>query len=312
MIVFPEIKTMFDLYEKFKREQWNASELDYGSHGETGDITGDYGPTWIDLSKVPSLQGLLPEERSLFIAEHAWLALCTSIQGEDFAARTAASEAEEVPDRDARAALSMQTVDEVRHYEAGMRVLTHRYRDREFVYLRARDQRWKAFLARGYMEKLIGLHIVTEGLAMGRFKNREVHSPDPVIRDMYRRINVDEARHTALGMLYISHSIKEMPETERRQLEEFTFERILEDYRMYTDKMFDPDLCRRVGLDALTLTQEVRRLGLDDIVRVELNRRVMPKIKVLGLLPDRLLPQYRKHEFFVDSRIPPTAQMRPT
>ena len=310
MIIFPEAKNMFELYEKFKREQWNANELDYGKEGQSGDITGDYGSTWIDLEKLPSLKRLNAEQRDAFVSEHSWLALCTSIQGEDFAARLCGSELEEIPDRDARMALSMQTVDEERHYETGMRILVNRYHNRDFVYVKAREERWKNLLARGYMEKLIAFHVVTEGLAMGRFKNREVNSPDPVIREMYRRINFDEARHTAIGMLYLSQRIKNMTETERHQLEDYTFDRVVEDYRTYTDRMFSKEICGSVGIDHYELVEDVARSGIHDIVRVELNRRVMPKLSQLGLLTDRVMPKYKQLGFFVDLEQPPTALMR--
>ena len=310
MIEFPEIQNLFDLYEKFKREQWSATELSYGKKGLRGDITGDYGPTWIDLAKVPSIRSLDQESRDLFVWEHAWLALCTSIQGEDFAVRLCASEAEEVPENDARMALSMQIVDEVRHYETGMRILANRYRDMNFVYLEARERRWKDLLSENYTHKLIGFHVVTEGLAMGRFRNRELNSPDPVVREMYRRINIDEARHTALGMLYLSRKIKDIPQSERSKLEDYVFQKVLEDYQIYTEKMFSKDICRKVGLDAEDLIEEVKKQRLDDIVRVELNRRVMPKLNQLGLLPERLVPKYKQHGLFVDRNPPPTAMIR--
>jgi len=310
MIIFPEAKNMFELYEKFKREQWNASDLDYGAEGQSGDITGDYGPTWINLEKLPLLNTLSSEQKSAFVSDHSWLALCTSIQGEDFAARLCGSELEEIPDRDARMALSMQTVDEERHYEIGMRILVNRYRNRDFIYVKGREERWKNLLARGYMEKLIGFHIVTEGLAMGRFKNREVNSPDPLVREMYKRINFDEARHTAIGMLYLSQKIKRMVESERHQLEDYTFERVVEDYLTYTDRMFSKEICSESGVDHFELVNQVKQSGLNEIVKIEINRRVMPKLNQLGLISARVLPRYKQLGFFVDSEQPPTAIMR--
>ena len=310
MIIFPEVKNMFELYEKFKREQWNASDLDYGAEGQSGDITGDYGPTWINLEKLPLLKNLSSEQKSIFVSDHSWLALCTSIQGEDFAARLCGSELEEIPDRDARMALSMQTVDEERHYEIGMRILVNRYRNRDFIYVKGREERWKNLLARGYMEKLIGFHIVTEGLAMGRFKNREVNSPDPLVREMYKRINFDEARHTAIGMLYLSQKIRDMVESERHQLEDYTFGRVVEDYLTYTDRMFSKEICSKLGIDHHELVNEVKQFGLDEIVKIEINRRVMPKLNQLGLVSTRVLPRYKQAGFFVDSEQPPTSIMR--
>ncbi|MDG7001539.1 MAG: hypothetical protein JRN15_20775 [Nitrososphaerota archaeon] len=310
MIVFPEAKNMFDLYEKFKLEQWTANELDYEGDGQTGDITGDYGTSWIDLSRLPSLQTLDKRKQDEFVSKHSWLALCTSIQAEDFAARLCGSELEEIPDKEARMALAMQTVDEERHHEVGMRILSNRYHDKDFVYVKGREERWKNLIGQEYMRKLIGFHIVTEGLAMGRFRNRELKSPDPVIREMYRRINFDEARHTAIGMLYVSHRVKSMTEGERHSLEDYTFEKVLEDYITYTDRMFSKDICNEAGIDHTLLVSEMNDLGVDRIVRVELNRRVMPKIKQIGLLSDRVLSKYKQHGFYVDNDQPPTALMR--
>ena len=310
MIIFPETQNMFDLYEKFKREQWTANELNYEGKGQVGDVTGDYGSTWIDLRQLPSLRSIDNNDLDKFVSKHAWLALCTSIQAEDFAARLCGSELEEIPDKDARMALAMQTVDEERHYEVGMRILANRYREKDFVYVRGREERWKNLLGQEYLRKLIGFHIITEGLAMGRFRNRELRSPDPLVREMYRRVNIDEARHTAIGMLYVSQRVKAMSLSQRNQLEDYTFEKVLEDYLTYTDRMLSKDICHEIGVDHYLLLKEMKDLQIDGIVRVELNRRVMPKIRQVGLLSDRVLPRYKEHGFLVDTQQPPTAIMR--
>lgn len=312
MIIFPDIKNLFDLYEKFKSEQWDARDLTYSTSRVAGDMTGDYGPTWLDLNRLPAIQELSHKEKELFISEHAWYALCTSIEAEDVAARTCASEAEETPDRDARMALAMQVVDETRHFEVGRRILYAKYRDRDYVVLPAREKRWKDFLEKDYLRKLIGLHVITEGLAMGRFKNREFVSPDPVIREMYRRINLDEARHTALGMMYLGLKVKHLAAEERKKLEDFALERVVEDFHIYTDKMIYDDICRKVGLDSYDVVQQLHSTGLADVVRTEMNRRVMPKLNALGLLSERLRPKYASLGFRVDRKTPNTALMRHT
>ena len=123
--------------------------------------------------------------------------------GELAAWNVAADLARALPDVDAKMAATGQVFDEARHF----RVLRD-YLARAGVVLPKVNPYGRRALTRlldteSLLQKLYGMQLIVETLALAIFKELADGDVEPVLTDLLRYIERDEARHVALGVLYL-------------------------------------------------------------------------------------------------------------
>jgi hypothetical protein len=123
--------------------------------------------------------------------------------GELAAWNVAADLARALPDVDAKMAATGQVFDEARHF----RVLRD-YLARAGVPLPKVNPFGRRVLTRlldteSLLQKLYGMQLVVETLALAIFKELADGKVEPVLTDLLRYIERDEARHVALGVLHL-------------------------------------------------------------------------------------------------------------
>jgi hypothetical protein len=131
---------------------------------------------------------------------HVFTAL---LWGELAAWNVAADLARALPDVDAKMAATGQVFDEARHF----RVLRD-YLARAGVPLPKVNPYGRRLLVRlldtdSLLQKLYGMQLIVETLALAIFKELADGNVEPVLTDLLRYIERDEARHVALGVLYL-------------------------------------------------------------------------------------------------------------
>jgi rubrerythrin len=67
-------------------------------------------------------------------------------------------------------------------------------------------------------EKLVGMHILVEGLALETFHAMANHIDDPLLKEILSRTAMDESRHIAFGTVYLRKIVAGMNEAQRRKL----------------------------------------------------------------------------------------------
>jgi hypothetical protein len=148
-----------------------------------------------------------------------------------------------------------------------------------------RDGRWDM--------KFLGMQIMIEGLALGAFGTLYRVTKEPLLRELLKRVIMDEARHVHYGVVALRQHFKdELTEAERREREEWTFEvALLMQNRFMAYEVFDEwfaggklprEAWRRVVLGSP---------GMNEF-RTVMFSRLMPNLRELGLLPERMLPHY--------------------
>jgi ribonucleotide reductase beta subunit family protein with ferritin-like domain len=209
-----EIPAELDLYEKLKAYQWNAStEIDWSRP-----IQNFSEETYATVKHVYSREDydrLRAQERAftftnLFVGEQAALALCAQLTNM-------------VPEMETKFCLAGQIIDEARHTEVFGRYLEklgvdapanpalleliHRLLDTDH-----------------YGEKIVGMQIFLEGIAVGLFQRFQVDSPDPLLRDLIKLVLRDESRHAGFGVIYLQDKFRNASVAERRRIEDFVGE----------------------------------------------------------------------------------------
>lgn len=200
-----------DLYEKTKVYQWNASEEIDWSRPIRNFSEDAYRPY---ASKIPrdEFDRMCAERRAqtftqLFVGEQAALAVCAQLVNI-------------CPEMEAKLCLAGQIIDEARHIEVFGRYLDKLDCDA------ANDPAIEQIVQRllesdHYWEKIVGMQIFLEGIAVGLFKTFQTSSPDPLLRELIVLVLRDESRHAGFGVSYLAEKFDGMSAAERRRIEEF-------------------------------------------------------------------------------------------
>jgi len=290
---FPE---MARLYEVAKESQWNgATALDWTRSVDPRDPSRPLLPeSFVPFTGLRGWQKGSPEERAMLThALTSWL-LSQFLHGEQGALFAAAQVTEAVPWLDAKLYGSTQVVDEGRHVEVFHRYLSSKLEwlyeidDNLYVVIDAlmSDVRWDV--------KFLGMQILIEGLALGAFGMIRRLTPEPVLRDVLRNVITDEARHVHFGVIALERHYREaLSGKDLREREDWAFEVVL--------LLRNRFLARE--LHAEFFAHEVSRTHWDRIVlaspmmglfRDTMFRRIVPNLKRIGLLSDRMRPRYEK------------------
>ena len=285
-----EIEKLADLYEKAKKEQWNASEaLDWSIDVDLEKLA--------KTSQLPPLlfQGIwekLDDRKRVQLAiSNITFVMSQILHGEQGALLVASQLVSCAPQFDEKLVASTQVVDEARHVEAFHRYLFHKVK-KEFPISPHLETLLRTILSeqRWYF-KFVGMQILVEGLAMGIFGMLDQYGEEPLGTQIVRYVLKDEARHVAFGVISLKQHIDELPESEKKELAEFAYEGCVHLKNRITDMRMVWD---DVGLPA----EESQRIVEQSPLFVEfislLFSRVVPNLKKLGLLRDELRPHYEK------------------
>jgi hypothetical protein len=289
-----EIEELRNLYERGKKGQWNAeTDIDWSQpfpHDE-----------WfmpkegaLLLPSLLSMAGVDDETcRRAAFDEFAHL-ISQLLHGEQAALQLCGQLTNACPTMDAKFYAGSQVIDEVRHVE-----VLSKFLQRKVGTIYPINPTLKMLLdmlleAPTWKLKTLGMQTLFEGMAVGIFDTVARLTTNPLLRDMIRRVQIDESRHAAFGVLSMRQVVKESTTTEIEALEDFAFA-ILE--ALNANQQFDMLrlLGPKYGLDPDSVVQTI--LGLPEWPRLNSDifmHTVIPNLRRLGLLTERTEDQYRR------------------
>jgi hypothetical protein len=280
-----------DLYEKAKREQWNGTvqlawDTPVDPEGEI--IPQVYNPLE-DYGPYKKLSGKQVKE-----FRHATMALQLSqfMHGEQGALIVASQLAGAVPWIDAKYYAATQTMDEARHVEVFARYLREKLEWqwpinpnlKHLLDIIICDHRWDL--------KYLGMQILVEGLAMAAFAQMYQMAVEPLVRDVVHYVMKDESRHVAFGVISLNGYYDDMPDTEKREREEF----VVEVCHLMRDRLVGDEIAHHFGWPSAEVRQVVLDSPVMKMFRQSLFARVVPNIKKLGLLSPRVRKGFEQLE----------------
>jgi hypothetical protein len=286
---------MARLYEAAKASQWNASkDLDWSIQVDPESAERPLLPDkLLPLATHPSFMKLTPREKGRQRrALMAWM-LSQFLHGEQGALFAAAQVTEAVPWLDAKLYGSTQVVDEGRHVETFHGYLTRKLErlyeinDNLYVVIDAlmTDGRWDL--------KFLGMQIMIEGLALGAFGFLRANTEEPLLRQLLTYVIGDEARHVHYGVLALQkYYATELSDGERREREDWAFEvAYLLRNRFLAHEFYDEHWAHEISRaewDRILLKSEMMA-----IFRRTMFKRIVPNLKRIGLLSDRMRARYQ-------------------
>jgi hypothetical protein len=288
---------MTKLYEAAKLQQWNATtDVDWTidvdpDNPERPLVPDSYAP----VKGLPIWENLPRKQKNKQIhAIVSWM-LSQFLHGEQGALFAACQVTTAVPWLDGKLYGSTQVVDEGRHVEVFHGYLTRKLEkkyeinDNLYVIIDAlmTDSRWDV--------KFLGMQIMIEGLALGAFGALRQMTKEPLLKEILKRVITDEARHVHYGVLSIKEFVeKGISEKDRREREDWAFEvALLLRNRFLAHEFYDEFYAHamtRKQWDELVLRSEMMSL-----FRKTMFRRIIPNLKRIGLLTDRVRPHYAQY-----------------
>jgi hypothetical protein len=233
-------------------------------------------------------------ERLRFSSSMASWMLSQFLHGEQGALFAAAQVTEAVQFFDGKLYGSTQVMDEGRHVEVFHRYLDeklnklYQINDNLFVIIDSlmSDGRWDM--------KFLGMQIMVEGLALGAFGTMYKLTKEPLLRQLLKMVIQDEARHVHYGVLALrEHITKSLTSRERNEREDWAFEvallmrnRFLA-YEVY-EEWFEGRLPRESWRSLM-----IESPGMKEF-RVTMFSRLVPNLREIGLLTERIIPRYEK------------------
>jgi hypothetical protein len=289
---FPEMR---ELYRRAKQNQWDA-EVAVDWSIDVDPLNPEVPLLPIEFVRFPRIQDRLAkftpkQEREFLHSLTSWM-LSQFLHGEQGALFAAAQVTETVQWFDGKLYGASQVMDEGRHVE-----VFHRYIDQKlnklytindnlFVIIDSlmTDSRWDM--------KFLGMQIMIEGLALGAFGLIYRLTGEPLLKNILRYVIQDEARHVHYGVLALHRHFEEgLSDADRREREDWAFEVSLlmrnrfMAHEVY-EEWFEGTLSRREWNEAVLegpLMKEFRTVMFS---------RLIPNLRYIGLLPDRMVRHY--------------------
>jgi len=294
-----EIDELRTLYANALERQWIAvrdlhweREIDREAFSRTFSVGG------VPIQQTRFWQGLPLETRWEASRRTAAFMLSNFLHGEQGALMVAAQLVNAVPHMDGKFYAATQTMDEARHVEVFA------------AYIRKLDEvvpiapGLKRLLdgvlsAESWLQKAVGMQIVTEGLALYAFRDMRNQTQEPLLKELLTYVSRDEARHTGYGIKYLSSIVPSLSEAEKAALEDFAFEsaRLLLDSRAGVS-MRDSvmQIWRAAGVDPVQAIGELAKERETILAAVQQSggRRgpvrgfVIPTLRTIGLFSPRI------------------------
>ncbi len=289
---------MRDLFQRAKAGQWDSDkDLPWDTNVDPLNPQRRLLPANFIGHDVLEKEGIVlseKEKRELDYSVCAWM-LSQFLHGEQGALYAAAQVTEAVQFFDGKLYGSTQVMDEGRHVEVFSRYLNeklgrlYQVNDNLFVIIDALmgDGRWDM--------KCLGMQIMIEGLALGAFGTLYRVTEEPLLRELLKRVIMDEARHVHYGVVALREHFKTaITPAELQERVEWSYEvallmqnRFLA-YEVYDEWFAGGKLSREAWRRVVTNSP-----GMNEF-RTVMFSRLMPNLRELGLLPGRILPHYER------------------
>ena len=268
-----------NLYEKAKREQWNAtSQLAWDTSVDPeAELVPDF---QIPVYGTHIWEKLTPGDIRKLRREALSWTLSQFMHGEQGALLATAQIVTATPLIESKFYAASQVMDEARHVEVYSRYLREKLSGAYPInrHLRAlldqilTDSRWDM--------KYLGMQIMVEGLAMAAFGYMHKMCNEPLLTELTHYVMKDESRHVAFGVLSLNDYFGQLTAAERREREEFLYEGC----RLMRDRLLMEDVWEVMGWPV----DEVREIVLHSPQMQEFRKmlfsKIVPNVKRLGLL----------------------------
>ena len=298
-----EVEELRNLYERGKKGQWNAeTDIDWDMPFPEDE--------WFlpkqNLQLLPSILATMGADddtcREAARDEFAHT-LSQLLHGEQAALQLCGQLTNACPTMDAKFYAGSQVIDEVRHVE-----VISKFLQRKMGKLYPIDPTLKVLLdklleAPTWKLKTLGMQTLFEGMAVGIFDEIARATTNPLLHDVIRRVQIDESRHAAFGMLCMRQVVRDCEPEELEEMEDFAFsilETLNANQQLDMLRMLGP----KYGLEPEAVVEMFLNIPEWKMVNSKLYMHtVVPNLKRLGLITERTEADWRRLGMLYDQTV---------
>ena len=195
-----------------------------------------------------------------------------------------------------------QVVDEARHVEVISKFLARKMGTIYPIGATLKVLLDELLEAEGMHKKTLGMQTLFEGTAVGIMDLMRSESRNALFTDMIRRVEQDEARHAAFGVLTMRRVVKEATPEQMADMEDWAFA-ILEALNANQQIDMLQVLGPKYGIDPENMTRIMVSLpNHAELNSLPFMHTVIPNLQRLGLITERTESGWRKVGLMVDHR----------
>jgi hypothetical protein len=289
------------LYEKGKVSQWNA-ELDLDWSLPCSKDEWLMNPQASMLASVLQMMGRDEATQKAAMFDEINYVLSQLLHGEQAALQLCGQLTNVCDKMDEKWYAASQVIDEARHVEAFAKFM-----QRKMGTIYPIGPTLKVLLdelleVEGMQKKTLGMQTLFEGTAVGIMELMRSESRNPFFTEMIRRVEQDESRHAAFGVLTMRRTVKRASPAQMEHMEDWAFgvlealnaNQQLDMLHLFADKYgYDPEMIVNMSL-SLPNWAEINAMPF--------MHTVVPNLCRLGLITERTESKWRAVGLMTDNR----------
>jgi len=279
---------------------WNPEDPDYIDYQAPAPA----GEPLLPFEQIPERHSAIWDQldeggRVQFANETARMRVSNILHGEQAALSLSTGLADMLRDPGAQEYACNQAREEARHVHAFALYVRARFGG-EVMKPSSTNERVLSYLVASDViyEKLIGMQMIVEGIAMGLFAQMFQEANDPLLRRLCQLVMTDEAFHHKFGQIWARENVRGVTEELRQQLEDYTcamFDDLLvnlvspdQKAELYRACGIDPELAAAAMNEAIT--DDARRMWMRRGTNIF--RTLVKTLWTAGLITERTRAHY--------------------
>ncbi len=288
-----EVAELRALYEKGKVSQWNAeTDIDWSMPVSKDEWT--LGPEASLLASICRLTGKDEATQKAAAFDELCFILSQLLHGEQAALQLCGQLTNACTHMDEKWYSASQVTDEARHVEVIARFLQRKMGTIYPIGATLKVLLDRLLEAGPVHMKTLGMQTLFEGMAVGIMDLMRQESRNVLLGEMLRRVEQDEARHAAFGVLMMRRVMKEASQEQKDEMEDFAFG-ILEALNANQQLDMLHLLGPKYGIDPENVTRALLAMpSFAELNSLPYMHTVVPNLLRLGLITERTEAGWRR------------------
>jgi hypothetical protein len=296
-----EAEEMRRLYEKGKAGQWNA-ETDVDWSAEVSKDEWIMNPEASALAQLCKMMGADEATQKAAAFDEVAYTISQLLHGEQAALQLCGQLTNVCDKMDQKFYAASQVIDEARHIEVFAKFL-----QRKMGTLYPIGSTLKTLLdilleVPGMKFKVLGMQTLFEGMAVGIMDMVRRESRSPLFSDILLRVEGDEARHAAFGVLNMRRIVAEASQEEMEEMEDWTFQ-ILETLNANQQLDMLRQLAPKYGFEPELIVAGFTQMdNFAELNSPAYMHTVVPNLLRLGLITERTQDDWFRLGMMTDAK----------
>lgn len=287
-----EVDELRRLYEKGKVGQWNAqTDLDWSEPVERD--TWMLNPEASMLASVVRLSGGTEAAQKEATHDEVAYVLSQLLHGEQAALQLCGQLTNVCTEIDQKFYAASQVIDEARHIEVFAKFLQEKVGTIHPIGGDLKTLLDILLQAEGMQKKVLGMQTLFEGMAVGIMDTIRRDSRNPLLGAMLHRVEQDESRHAAFGVLNMRRIVRDASNESKAEMEDWAFN-ILETLNANQQLEMLRTFEEKYGYDSEAVVAATTQLpNFGELNSQPYMHTVVPNLRNLGLLTSRTEDHWR-------------------